>query len=380
MTMVSSGTLHWPRKLLRPSGGSSGLSFSGLSGGTLTLDSTTDAVAWVGKSPLTDTLTTVYFRTGTIAASGGDTVDVRIETVSGGRPTGSLFGTDTNITVAVADTDDNVWKTATLTGAASLSAGDEFAIVVISSAGTPTITLYASSPNFHLNQYPIILQNATGAYAAPATNTGSLPFIVQFGTAGVVGLQNLLPLDGDPAVTNIGNGNERAAKFQVPYKCRVTGFGVVMGNFAANSGFTGSIWPASSTTDADALGQITLDGDFPYSTSDDGFVEFHLDAAVTLSKDTTYYMGVRQDTAANGAHYSCTSPSGITNSMRGFFLPTNNFHLATRTWTAGSAGAWTDAANTHPFMYLIIDQVDDGTGTGSGTTIAGTPMMRGMVS
>lgn len=366
MTMVSTGgIIYWPKKILRPAGGFTGQSWSSLSGSAFTLDSTSDAVAWVGKSPVSDTLTTIYFRTATIGAGGGDTVDVRIETVADGRPTGTLFAANTNITVAIADGDDNVWKTATLTAGAALTVGDEFAIVIASSAGTPAITLYLASPNFLVDLYPIMLQNSAGSYAVPATNGGALAMIAAFTTAGVVPLPNILPIDGDPTLTAFNSGtspDERAVKFVLPFKARVTGAGVALGNFAAASGFTCSIWPETSDDDTDAIVQSTLDGDFAYSTSDDGFVEFEF-AGQTLDKDTTYYLGVRADAANSGTMYQVTSPAAITGSMRGFNLPAT-YHLATRVWDAGAAGAWTDAENTLPISYLIIDQVDDGEGAG----------------
>lgn len=379
MTMVSvGGEMLWPLPLMQNNPGAISLSQTGL-----TLDSTTDALAWVGKAWFTDSIEKVYFRTGTIGGGGGDTVDVRIETVTNGRPSGTLWATNTNVTVAIADTDDNVWKTATLTAAASLVPGDEFAIVIISSAGTPNIVLAVlANPNSTTHDhYPLLLQNATGSYATASGN--SFEWIVQLSSAGVVHVPGLLPVDGNGTITAYNSGSspdEIALRFQLPFKARCIGIRPALFNIAAGADLTATLWPASSTTDADALGQITLDGDFALATTTDGFARLYFDSAVTLEKATTYYAGVRADTANNIGLGELTSPSGITNSMRGFPIPTNGeIYRATRVWTAGSAAAWTETAtNTLPLISLIIDQVDDGTGAG-GTTIAGTPMRRGMV-
>lgn len=386
MTLVNIGRAYWPRKPLRASGGFTGLTWSSLSGGAFTLDSTADKLAVIVKNALAaqDTLLDVYFRTGTIAAAGGDTVDARIETVSGGRPSGTLFDTGSNASVAIADTDDNTWIRAQINGGSGvvIDPGEEFAVVIASSSGTPAITLYAPSPSFEAVMSPVVLQNSTGAYAVPATNAGAVAMILVFQNAGVIYVPNMLPLDGDPSVTNIGNGNERAVKFQLPFKGRCIGMGVAMGNFAAGSQVTGSLWATDGNTDAEALGQHVQDGDFAYSTSDDGYCEFYW-PPVELAKATDYWAGVRQDTAANAAHYTCNVPASPANAIRAFGIPTNTFFLATRAWAAGTAGAWTETATeTFPLIYLIFDQMDDGEGAGGGggTTIAGTPMMRGMVS
>ena len=371
MALVASGLTYWP-----PPVGLGGPTSASLSDVQFTLDSTTDALAWIGKSYVSDSIATIYFRTGTIPAGGGDTVDVRIETVSNGRPTGTLWsangtGAAPNITVAIADSDDNVWKTATLTNAAVLIPGDEFAIVIISSAGTPNILLNASGPGLagvH-GHYPLLLQNATGAYAAPATN-GGFQWIVNMTTAGIIYIPGLSPCDGAATLTAFNSGsnpNERALKFQVPFTCRCIGVRAWIANVAAGANFTVSLWDATGDTDAEALAQVTEDGDFALSTTQDGYVEVYFPTAVTLAINTVYYAGVRPDTA-NSVTVPALTTAGTgqpANSVRAFPGDTaGNQHVATRLWTAGTAGAWTATTTTMPMISLILDQLGDGVSGG----------------
>lgn len=365
MTMVACGIQEWPKALL-----DSGNTSTGGAADPLTLDSTSDALAIVMKSPLADTLTHLYFRTGAIPASGGDTVDVRIETVTNGRPSGTLWDTNTNVTVAIADTDDNIWKTATLTAGAVLTVGAEFAIVIASSAGTPSMVLNAGPAVMKtgLGHYPVVLQNATGAYAVILRN---LEWIAQFTNAGVRYLPGLVPLDGSLTLTAFNSGsspNARALRFQVPFKCRCIGARVFVGNVQAGADFTISLFDASGDTDAEALGQAVIDGDFPAANTNDGYVDIiwdELDADNVLAANTTYYIELRPDTANNITLFE--APTGGTgapaNAIRCFPHMSSELFLATRTWTAGTAGVWGTSTGVLPLMNLLIDQVDDGTGT-----------------
>lgn len=350
---------------------------------SITLDSTADALAWVGTSPVADDLAVVYFRTGTIPASGGDTVDIRIETVADGRPTGTLWAANTNVTVAIADADDNVWKTATLTAAATLAKGDEFAIVIASSAGTPSIVLAAANTGVtggDSGMYPVILHNATGAYAVV---TQQIPeWIASFTTAGIKHLPGLTPIDGSLTLTAFNNAsspNARALRFIPRFKCRVVGARLFIGNLAASSSFTVSLFNSSGTTDATALAQKTIDGDFPSSATMDGYVNVffdEVDADNVLTVGDTYYIELRPDTANNITLFECTTagsgqPAG---SIKAFPQESEDLYLATRVWDNGApntAGAWSTTTTTYPIIGLLIDQLDDGAGGGGGMRLAG---------
>jgi hypothetical protein len=366
MALVNAGPLFLPALQL-PGGPLA----SGLAVGSVAFDSATDRVAWVGRAPVTDSLTTVYFRTVTVTT--GCTLDVRIETVTNGRPSGTLFGTNTNVSVVVDNADDNVWKTATLTAAASLSKGDEFAIVMVVSSGTPNMNFAAPPGNLTtyaiLAHYPLTLQD-TGA-GTWATQGAGWEWIVDFSTAGVVPLVGLNPTSGAGTITAYNSGtspDERALRFQAQFDCRVSGMRVAMFNIAAGGDFTYSLWDATGDADVEALAQASIDGDFALATTQDGYVDLLFDVPVTLSAGSTYYAGVRADTA-NSISIAEFSNSTVTDAMLGFFGVDASMYLSTRTWTAGAAGAWSDTTTTLPLIYLIIDQLDNGAGGGSSSSV-----------
>lgn len=361
---------YWPPLLVAGGFGNQTLASS-----AIVFDSATDRIAWMGKSPRTDSLTTIYFRTGTVTT--GCTLDVRIESLSNGKPSGSLLAANTNVNVVVADGDDDVWKTATLTSPASLSVGDNFAIVFAVASGTPNMNFrevgLTSSPAH--GHFPVVLED-------PGTGTWGIgsPFsaFVKFNAAGVAPLTALYPAEGNGVVTGYNsttNPDERAMRFQVPFKCRVAGIRGLPFNVAAGADFTLSLWDENGDTDAEALGQVSFDGNFAVTTTQEGYVDALFASPVTLEPNTTYYIGQRADTANNVsfAHY-VTAP-GITDAIKAFPGANGETYLATRQWTSGTAGAWTETTTAWPLIHLIIDQIDDGSSS-SASGIAISPNLR----
>lgn len=369
MTLAACSLTFWPPCMIQ-----SGVGANTFSVTNVTFDSDTDRVAWVGRWwGADDTLDVVYFRLGSVTT--GCDVTLNIETVTNGRPSGSLVAAGATSAVNIADGDDNAWKTATITTPPTITRGMEFAIIiVVNTAGaTPNLNFFAMSSfaSGSTGMYPVILQDTgAGAWTNPA---GSFQWIVEMG-AGVVYLPGMTPLNGNGTITAFNSGtspNERALRFQVPFKCSVAGLRMAMFNTAAGADFTMSLWPASSDDDTDALGQVSEDGDFSVATTTDGYVDLYFDAAVTLSPATTYYAGLRPDTA-NSVGLGEMTTATVTNAIRGFpILPVGQCFLSTRVWSAGTAGAWTDTTTTLPVMSLIIDQLDDGASAGGGLRLAG---------
>lgn len=98
-------------------------------------DAASEKFAFIFVVPLTGSLATVHFRTGTVT-TGGD-VDVRIETVSTttGDPTGTLVDANATKVVTLAGGDDDKWLTATFATAPTLTRGDTVALVFARSTG-----------------------------------------------------------------------------------------------------------------------------------------------------------------------------------------------------------------------------------------------------
>lgn len=364
MTLQAFGQQHWPRRVMSGNTSSNGLGIS-----NITFDSATDRLGWVGWSPVADTVAKVYFRINSNTT--GCTFLIQIESILNGRPNGIIAGGASG-TVVVADTVTG-WQTVTITTPPTLTKGQEFAIVMTVSSGTPNLTIGGDgvSNGSHSYMPATIVDTGAGTWAWGVTQ---LAWVVEMTTAGVVYLPTLAPLDGtsETAFNSSSSPDEYALKFSIPIKCRCSGISVFMSNIAAAADFSLSLWPASSSVDGDALTQIAIDGDWPFSTSADGYFTVMFPDAVELAANTTYYLGVRADTANNIAIGRFGVPTGVTNALRGFGNGSDTCYQSTRAWTAGTAGAWTDLATTLPLISLVIDQLDDGAGgAGGGAKMAG---------
>jgi hypothetical protein len=353
---------YWPTPLL-PGGAIS----SGLAAANLTFDSANDRLAWVGPSPVTDTLLNLYFRLGNTVT--GCDLDIRAESASNGRPSGSLLAANTNDIVTVANTDDNVWKTATFDSPPSWNRGTEYALVMAVSSGTPNMNVGippAALVGAWQSHYPLILQDTGGGTWAQQSAGYGLAWIARFQNAGVVPLGNLCPIAAGTLTTfNSGSSpNERLMRFQLSRRRRVLGVRVALFNIAAGAEHTFSIWPASSSTDSDALAQVTFDGDSVISPTLDGYIDLWFPSSVVLEAATTYYSGDRANNT-NNADFVTYANADVANAL--LALPGMNAqtYLSTRTWSGGTAGATSDTTTSVPLHSLIIDDSYDG-GSGGG--------------
>lgn len=361
MTMQTTPATWWPSPWQMP------LNVQSFTGTltSLTFDSATDILAWVGTAPQALTITDVCFLTGTVTT--GCVVDVRIETVNAsGRPSNTLWSTNTNGSVTIASTDDNVWKTATLTSSASINAGDMFCIVVRFTSGTnATFVGHGGAAGNIGTAFPLQLQDTgTGTYTILAS---MFCWIVKSSST-PVHIPGLVPFSAavETAFNSGSASDEYAMKFVLPFKARVIGCAIGLANIAAGADFRVFLWDNSgaSNTEANALASTpVIDGDIASSTTADGVCVFHFSSPVTLTAGSTYYLGVRAETANSLAIVSFpisgTPPtSAINSSPCG-----SNIYLSTRAWSAinpGTVGAWTDTTTSLPAFRLIFDQADDG--------------------
>lgn len=370
MALVSCGLLYYPTRTFQ-----AGSFNSNMAGAGIGYDSDTDVITYIGMMPFDDTIEVVRWRTATVTT--GATLDVAVESLTNGRPSGSLIAAGATASVVVADGDDSTVKTATMGTPPSLNAGDKFAITwrVDTTGPTPAGNLFTRTTveTSWGGQLPLPLQDA-GAGTWAAITGGQLLAQIELGTVGVWPFPGLFASAAQDAVitsfnSGTGSNNERGSKLVVPMACEVIGVSVYLGNVAAGGDFTLSLWPSSSTTDGDALGQGAWDGDTLSSTTQDGWVDVYFDP-VTLAAGDTVYIAVRPDTTNNVAVFHYTA---INSTTLGFPGPAT-YHNATRLWTAGSAAAWTLNTNIIQPCALILSKLDDGTGgggSGGGLRMAG---------
>jgi len=384
MTLAAVGLMQWPSQQVVENTNSTAFGVT-----TLTFDSTADRIGYVGQAYQADSISKVLFRTGTVTT--GCTVKIEIQSVSNGRPSGSLIAAGASGTVAIADSDDNVWKTVTIGTPYTFAAGEEFAIVLSYSSGTtPNLLLNTGAGDtggWMTTMYGIRLQDAGAGSWAVLTTGRPLEWVVEMTNAGgAVTFPGLTPLNGDGTLTAFNSGsnpNERALKFVAPFKCRVIGVSAALSNLAAGADLNAYLWddtdnPGAGPTPLAATN--TIDGDFPSSATADGVSHFFFTAPVTLTAGATYYLGLKPATANNIGliELSAAGTGASSTGIRGFGLGSTTAHLATRQWVSTDPGAWTATTTTLPGLSLIIDQLDDGASAGGGGLLTHPGMAGGM--
>lgn len=355
MTMVNvGGWLAWPTE------------FS-VNGGvfaynSVLLDASGEKAANVFQVPKAGNIRKIWFRTSTIT-TGGD-LDCRIETVgSDGFPTGTLFAANTNAAKTVANADDNVsLVSAALTADATVVAGDVIAVVLVA-----PVTFNGSIAQYNTN-LKTLYGSARGANALSAAYAFSSPYAitVEYDDGTYAPIPGIVPATNQ-ATTNFNSGSaqpERGMKFTIPFKCRVTGAMVNVTQATNTATYDVILYDTDGST---VLASTSVTKALRQTTANLAHVLFS--TPVTLTKGASYRLVMKATSVNNVGAIECTALAVAT--MGGF--PSGDVAQL----TIGTAGSWTETTTTRPLHSLMIDQVDDGTGTG--TTIAGTPMLRGMV-
>ena len=304
------------------------------------IDASGERAAAIFKVPKSGTISKVGFRTGTVTTP--QTLRVRLETVTSGDPSGTLYGSSTAGTQAAPAS--NTFYTVALGTGATATLGDLVAAVVdfdstvgnlnISALGFGCIFPYTdlfTAAWVRSNWTPVIsLEYDDGSYAY----TGMMP---------VSTLTQYTYASGSTP-------DERALQFSLPFPCRAVGCWI---NVDSDNPLDVVLYEGTTSLTSISLDTNTrgLNTDAPY------YLPFS--TAQSLTANTTYYLSIKPTSVSNiTLQYFSVSAAAVMNS----FIGGTSFIEATRT----DAGAWTPSTTTRPFLGVVIDQFDDGAGAGGG--------------
>lgn len=342
MTLVNvGGLMRWP-------GITTGLSGTIALATDATLDAAGEYKTYLFQAREAMTLSHVSIRTGVV--SGSPTATIRIETIgTDGLPTGTLWATNTSGTTATLVT--NTSTLTALTASATMVKGDIFGVKILYASGTSIIVSRIVGPRQSALQIPYGVINTSGS-PVKAEQTGIALLGLGSSATTFYCLDNTLPMS---VFTNNNFNNtssaKRALRFQLPFNARCVGFQFYTNALADFNGAllddAGSELSSSNTAmDADWSGG----GNLPQPVL--------FDNAVTLTKNTWYRASVEPTSATNVTFFTFTLPSA--NYRSAWPGGTNNLYA---TYTSG--GGWVDTATDQiPILDILIDQIDDGTGSG----------------
>lgn len=362
MTIQAIDSFLWPQ--LVATRGTVSTSLSVTAAAQYTLATTSAQACLVFYCPVGGSLTDFGVRTQTVSVTSGPlNWDFRVETVSNGRPTGNLWATNTNSAVSVANTDDNVWKSATLTAAATVAQGDLIALVIRSpSSGTFSFTAGGFS-NLQASvggNFPYCMTDSAGDNTYETLVSGAPSMSIKI-SGTWLRIEPLIPIMTATAATvnNGTNPDEFALRLYPPVKMRMKGAAFYIGNCAAGADFKVSVWPdsAGSQTDSDALVQVAVDGDLMATTNNDGAFNVVFPTSLDLEANTPYWLGVRAETANSFLIYHAVP---ISATLQSAWPGGIEVYGGQRAWAAGSASAFSHFTNDagSPFFAGIFDGID----------------------
>lgn len=383
MSIVTTAPFYWPRVITRQGVATLGFATSSASFG----NNASTAYAWVGRAPVTDSISSVFVRIGATVTVTSQTM-IAIQTVSStGGPSGSLLGTATSTARGIPGA--NTWAEFILTSTAAVTKGQLFAIQMSTFGVTtvPNYTIMAAGYDFggDMGMLPWAgfssSRPAQRWFQSGGLSTMPWEWVPKYVTAGIVPHLGLTPIDGAAVVTTFHAGstvNEQGMRFKVNAPVRLYSLSPIILNKVSSAQFTVSLWDSEGSTNAAALYQTTVSTDTVISL--EGIYDVPVSTNLVLSPLSTYYLGVRADTN-NAASTIATAyadvTTGISSAMGAFPAPYGEVFRAHRAWTNGTSNAWTETTTSYPLMHLQFDGWDNGQTTSAAAGMLYIPNMSG---
>lgn len=315
-------------------------------GSTMALTGSGNKCAFPVTVPFTGTITHVGIRLNTVTSS--QTIRVSLQTfdTSTGDPSGSNYGGSSPGTQA-APAATTSYRVALATPATATRGDIIFVVVEFdSTAGNLTVS---TCNQLVTSGYPYLDLNT----AAWVKSAGWPNLYLDYG--GTVYDCLSLPYSA-LTQTTVNSGttpDEYAAVFVAPFPCRVCGF-KSLGTAVTTSADCDYVLYDSSSS---ALATKSISGKRMSAASANRPVEGLFDAGVVLTAGATYRLSVKPSTANNVNVTYWDFPSAAAMDA----LPGGqSVYYSTRT----DAGSWTDVATRRLGMSMLIDQFDNGAGTG----------------
>jgi len=297
----------------------------------------------VFHAPKTGTIDRVCFRTGTI--TGTSSVDVRIETVTAGKPSGTLLGAGSNVSSGTLSSNTNY--EVTLTTPIAVTIGDTIALAYAWSAGSVTIVNGGTSPYIQpLIQFPGLYIDTGAGYGQISSRTAN--FALRYNDTKY---SSPIGTFWQPVVSTSGtySSGEKGVRFRLPFTCQVNGFYHI---FDPDTTLVFNLYADATAPGGTKLLTKTVDVlNFAAAAQIPSFG--HFNSEIVLSANTWYRLTVEVSSASTRFTFT-DYPS---NEQMDASFGGRDFYL-----TESSGGTWTDTNTRVPRLAVGINGLDDGVG------------------
>jgi hypothetical protein len=293
----------------------------------------------------TGTIDRILWQSGT--AVGSPTVDVRLETVGTGSPSGTLFGTNTNIVTGTVAS--NTAYESTLTAGASVSQGDFLSLVWAYNSGTSIQIALATLVNAMQLNLPQI--STAGSYSIIA---GRLPYAALRYSDGTY-----CPIAPGGVAYGIGSttsqysSGEEGVRFRFPNPVRVSGF---WATHDPDVDVTYNLYADATAPGGTAIRSVTVATN-RFGQKNAVVSQYIFSSSVTLAANTWYRL-VGASSGSPGTRFNINT------------IPSASYAAAVATdhhQTKSSGVSWVDSPAILPQIGVIADGFDDGTGGAGGS-------------
>lgn len=239
------------------------------------------------------------------ANAGSINLDVRAETVSAQVPTGTLFGTNTNVTATPTVNNSFVWYT--LTAAAAVTAGNLLGLVIGYISGTSaTVNWRVTGMGDAIGTvlpYPVLM--AAGTWAA---QVGTPCICAKYDDGSIV--RGCVPMSQvtNSDITSATNPNERASVWTAPVGATLIGIRHYTVMASTSTALTYNVYSGTGTTPMTG-GTMTVAAGAYVAASQLGVVNQYFPAAITLTAGQQYRTSVLPTAAVAVRAYRYLFPS-----------------------------------------------------------------------
>ncbi len=293
------------------------------------------------------------------AVSSPVSTDIRLETISAGAPSGTLFATNTSGSFTPAASTLHV---ITLTASTTVQAGDLIGVVLNAPTAGAGNTQTFNARNTHSGQhdyshYPRAMQDLS---AGSWSDASSHPTIVPVYSDGTY-VNYCIPhaSSTNTSFNNTSTPDERGIRWTQVGNSKCVGAILYIRGVAAGCNFNIKLYPTTADNAAPIASYTATASQFFISTSALGPTHFYWDG-IDLTDGTDYRLTIQPSTANNVLFQDIALPNADIRKA------TSHGYLTTRTRTADADdGAWTDTTTNYcSFLTPIFSQSNTVAGGG----------------